>query len=109
MVCTPLITGENTVVGYVCGPGQTYRRFYNHCPTCERRRRFVARFDGAYYGETHMCCGCGDSWQDGYLLGRPAKRGWRKDAINTANRWWHEALTPRAYWAEVRALSEVDR
>jgi hypothetical protein len=107
MVCTPLIStaadGSTVGVGFVCGPGRTYRRFYADCPICERRRRFVARHDGIYYGETQMCCGCGDSWQDGELGYRPFRPGWRKESIATARRWWAEALTPRQYNAVIRA------
>lgn len=96
----PCVSYGNAIV---CGPGRTYRRFYGHCPVCDCRRRFVARFDGLYYGETHMCCGCGDRWQDGEMCPRPFQRGWRDKAKETARTWWQEAMTPRQYNAFMRA------
>jgi hypothetical protein len=100
MVCTPLVgtiaDGSTVSVGWVCGPGQMYRRFYQHCEGCGRNRRWVARNDGLYYGETEMCCACGATWQDGCQLRT------YPESVTTARRWWSEAVTPQQYNAAVR-------
>ena len=37
-----------------------------HCPTCNKRRRFLAQYQEGY-GPTITCLGCGDTRSDGRL------------------------------------------
>lgn len=76
------------------------------CPTCRQRRRMLIH-DEVWYGQTVICCHCGDRWQDGELYPRPNTRGWRKEAAAKATAEWlaigpydpaaHEAW----YWREL--------
>lgn len=53
------------------------------CPTCERRRYFVAAHY-EWYGWDLTCLWCGDTWQDGYRRERPFARGWREKSKASA-------------------------
>lgn len=87
----------------ICGPPHgVYRRMIRYCPVCERRRRFIVRWDGAWYGTT-LHCACGDSWQDGELLERPFQRGWRKKEQERFRAMWDNAASVEAYNRYVRA------
>jgi ribosomal protein L37AE/L43A len=57
----------------------------NECPTCERHRRMLARYQ-EWYGTTWTCAGCGDQWTDGERHPRPFAPGWRKDNIEHARK-----------------------
>lgn len=86
----------------VCYPrGVLYRRVQD-CPTCDRRRRFVCRWE-AWYGVSVTCLGCGDSWCDGERYERPFLRGWRQAAIRRAKQRWTNALPYREAQAAIRA------
>lgn len=66
----------------------------SHCPTCKKRKFFVAFFQD-YYGWDETCLGCGDGWQDGAMKERPFERAWRKRRIKEAKatyRKWSERL-----------------
>lgn len=71
----------------VCRARQYNIRRIFRCPTCKTRRRMLFQ-DEVWYGTTTTCCHCGDSWQDGELYPRPAKRGWRKEAAAKATAEW---------------------
>ena len=71
-------------------PVEVLRRIHR-CPTCERRRRFVALVY-EWYEATWTCCGCGDAWTDGERHERPFLRGWRAKPIAKAKRAWAESL-----------------
>lgn len=87
----------------VCGPPPgVYRRRILYCPVCERRRRFIERWDGAWYGTTQYCA-CGDRWQDGELAPRPFERGWRKEAQDHFRAMWDNAASGANYDRYVRA------
>jgi hypothetical protein len=100
MVCTPLVTSEGTVVGIVCGPSRLYRRYYDDCEVCQRRRRMVRRWDGMYYGYTERCCACGQAWQDGCAV--PEYKD--DDGRAIARAWWVEAMPPRAFDLRIRSI-----
>jgi hypothetical protein len=53
------------------------------CPTCERLRRMLCRFE-VWYGWSVTCCGCGEQWEDGEQSERPFMRGWRRKNIEEA-------------------------
>jgi hypothetical protein len=74
----------------VCAPDTYLLRRILRCPTCRTKRRFVGK-DAPWYGPRWTCCGCGDSFGDGERLQRPARRGWRKQAVAEAKRLWGEA------------------
>ena len=59
------------------------------CFNCKVRRRCLARFQD-WYGWTITCLTCGDSWQDGEMIERPFQRGWRKEAVARAKKFWRE-------------------
>lgn len=82
----------------ICRPPVFLRRRIMFCPVCKHRRRFAVR-EALWYGPTATCCGCGDSFGDGERLLRPARRGWRKEAVAKAKRTW-DAAGPfdRAAW-----------
>lgn len=74
----------------ICRARQFPLRRILACPTCKQRRRFAV-LDEAWYGPTVTCCHCGDSWSDGELSPRPARRGWRAEAAAKAKETWIEA------------------
>lgn len=87
----------------VCGsPPGVYKRQVSYCPECDRRHRFVIRWDGAWYGTTHYGS-CGDRWQEGCRCPRPFERGWRQEAQAYFRRLWDSAASPAAYERFVRA------
>lgn len=96
MVCTPLVSGTDTVVGFICGPARRYRRFYAHCDRCKRRTGMARRWDGIYYGYTEHCTGCGTYWMDG----EPCPDEYRSK--EAATRWWREAIPASEFDAWVR-------
>lgn len=71
----------------VCRARRFLIRKVMHCPICKAKRRMLVE-DEAWYGPTVTCCHCGDSWQDGELSFRPARRGWRKEAAAKAAAKW---------------------
>ena len=60
-------------------------RTNRHCPTCERRRWFLASH-AIWYGTTLTCLGCGDTWTDGERHERPFAPAWRERSIAAAKR-----------------------
>lgn len=87
----------------VCGPPPgVYRRAVLDCPVCQRRRRHILRWDGAWYGTT-VYCACGDRWQDGELAPRPFRRGWRKEAQQKFRAMWDNAVPVDLYEAACKA------
>ncbi len=73
-------------------PPTSTRRLVDHCPTCRRRTRKVARCY-AYYGALVTCCACGEQWSDGEMCPRPFRRGWRDEAAARARAEW-KAVQP---------------
>lgn len=73
----------------ICGGYVEVIRRIVACPTEGRRRRMVVVVpDSPYYAGTLTCCGCGDSWSEGFRMERPFRRGWRKDAKARARHHW---------------------
>lgn len=64
-----------------------------YCPTCNKRRYFVAAFQ-EWYGYLTTCLSCGDRWEDGEMMPRPFAPHWRKDNIAEAKRIYRRG--PRA-------------
>lgn len=86
---TPCIAYGNVMV---CTSSTHVTRKIMHCPTCERRRRFVVIGElYSYYAPTLTCCACGDSWGEDGRMARPFRRGWRDRAIATARQQWKDA------------------
>jgi hypothetical protein len=50
------------------------------CPTCAKPRFMVCYFE-EWYGWSHTCLKCGESWCSGEMRPRPFCRGWRKEAV----------------------------
>jgi hypothetical protein len=73
---------------------------------CERRHRFVIRWDGAWYGTTDYGS-CGDSWQEDWMRPRPFERGWRKKAQAEFRAMWDHAAPRNLYEQYVRADREM--
>jgi len=72
----------------VCTP--TVTRIEKHryrCPTCKTRTTFLCEF-AEWYGWTKTCLRCGDAWDNGEMLPRPFKPGWRKESIEWAKQRW---------------------
>lgn len=80
----------------LCRPRYLIERRVLSCPTCEARRRFAVMVE-LWYGNTKHCLSCGDVWQDGYLLARPFRRGWREQRLQKAREMWAEGLSPREF------------
>lgn len=81
----------------VCGPPPgVYKRAVKYCPECDRRHRFIVRWDGAWYGTT-LYGSCGDRWSDGYRAPRPFTRNWRREEQDHFRRMWDNATTAAAY------------
>lgn len=96
-------------IAIICRPEEYLWRQIRHCPTCERRRRFVGR-EAIWYGTTVTCCGCGDSWTSGERHERPFMRDWRTRAIASARQTWTDAgvFNPSDYSAWLRAQIRDD-
>ena len=87
----------------VCGPPQgVYRRAMQKCPECNRMRRFIIRWDGAWYGSTFYCA-CGDAWQDDWRMPRPFRPGWREEAQAKFRAMWDNAAPVALYEAYTTA------
>lgn len=71
-------------------PSFTWSKRVLHCPTCDRRRRFVVASQ-EWYDPIATCCACGDAWSGGERMPRPFRPGWRKAAIARARAHWAEA------------------
>lgn len=96
--------GTNVIA---CGPPPgVYHRRILACPVCERRRRHIIRWDGAWYGTT-VYCACGDRWQDGSLGYRPFVKGWRKKAQAEFRAMWDNAAPRDLYDAVRRADCDI--
>jgi hypothetical protein len=78
-----------------------WRLVRDKCPLCEMRTRKLATFQ-EWYGWHITCLVCGDSWQDGELMPRPFKRGWRHESVAEA-----EALLKRLR-KQARASAHLD-
>lgn len=91
---------------HICAPQTvTFRRLLD-CPTCKKRRRFVI-LNAVWYDGIATCCGCGDSFSDGYRMQRPFARGWRAREVERAKRLWNSALPKAEAWRQFRELCEV--
>jgi hypothetical protein len=87
---------------WLCRPPQgVVRRHYLTCWNCERKRRVVEVWQGAWYPSHFYCCACGDGWGDEERMERPFLRGWRPKAIAKARAHWAAALTPAEFNAWV--------
>jgi len=53
------------------------------CPVCLKRANILYEFY-EWYGWHVTCLRCGDQWEDGELLSRPFRPGWRKENIARA-------------------------
>lgn len=102
MVCDFSIPGV-----VVCGPpAGVYTRTMRECGVCERRHRFIERWDGAWYGSTFYG-GCGDTWMDGEMLPRPFERGWRKKAREQFRAMWDNAAPNKLFNAYADADTRI--
>ena len=93
----------------VCRPETFWLRRIRQCPTCHRRRRFVA-FDQLWYGPTWTCCRCGDAWTADGRLPRPFKPRWRRESATWAREHWSLASGDRAEhmaWLAAQIAEEV--
>jgi transposase-like protein len=79
---------------HICRPKNCLARRILRCPTCKTRRRFVQALF-VWYDSIFTCCGCGDQFSEGYRMQRPARRGWRDDAVRRAKQEWAEATSLR--------------
>ena len=59
----------------------------------------------SYYGPSVICMQCGERWEDGQMMPRPFKRGWREENVHKAQVTLDEAL---ARAAKARAELEAD-
>ena len=59
----------------------------DYCPTC-KHPVYAIGWHEPWYGWTVTCLGCGDMWQDGERVSRPFERGWRRQRIEGAKRFW---------------------
>lgn len=88
----------------ICTPPQgIMRRLVQQCPVCDRRRRMVAIYGGAWYGDMVICLGCGDAWSEGWRMERPFLRGWRAASKAKARAAWANALTPTQWRTAISA------
>jgi ribosomal protein L37AE/L43A len=90
----------------ICSPESCTYRAVRYCPTCEKRRRFVAMvFE--WYPTIWTCLGCGDEWSEDGRQPRPFRRGWREDSKAVARERWASGVTRRE--AIDWLMAQVDR
>lgn len=58
-----------------------------HCPTCKKQRFFLREMVD-WYGLYDTCLKCGDRWGENELLDRPFCRGWRKESVDRAKKFY---------------------
>lgn len=68
-----------------CNPSSFPVRRVRYCPTCRCNRRFAGLLY-VWYDATWTCCHCGDSWAGGERMQRPFLKGWRRRAIEQAEK-----------------------
>lgn len=88
-------------------PTTVWMRRVAYCPVCEKRRRMIGALQ-IWYATTWTCCGCGDSFTDGFRDPRPFTRNWRELSISAAKRRWDEAGPKAEAEAAWRALLESE-
>ena len=77
--------------GVICGSHYIeVKQPVRECPTCQRRRRFLIRFE-AWRGAYWVCLTCGERFHsDEGRLSRPFMPGWRAKSIKEAKQFWRE-------------------
>jgi ribosomal protein L37AE/L43A len=75
---------------HIHNPPKTWIRRVFVCPVCNERHRIVG-MSQEWYDTIWTCCGCGDSWSDGWLLPHPFARGWREESKRRAKQQWLDA------------------
>lgn len=86
----------------VCGGTDHFTRSVAMCPVCNERHRMVSSHSSIWYDAITTCCGCGDSWSDGFIMSRPFVRGWREAARSRARWNWNRAVDRNAHKKWVR-------
>lgn len=91
---------------HVCRTPVWWQRRIRHCPTCDRRRRFVG-MRAVWYPTIWSCCACGDAWDgdSGEMMPRPFSRAWRDHARRVAREHWQIGSRDMPDWfrAELEA------
>ena len=72
-------------------PDHVWLRRY-HCPTCEKRRFFMG-WHQEWYGSIFTCLKCGERFSNDEMLPRPFCRGWRKDNIASAKKFYRKNIS----------------
>ena len=84
----------------ICAPPALEVRIrWSDCPSClklnGKRRSPSTILTYEWYGPTETCLRCGDTWHSGEMAPRPARRGWRREAIDLAKRRYRHAHPKR--------------
>lgn len=95
MTCTRY--ADNLIV---CSTPTTRYRFMLKCPICKGRKR-ATRIFGGWYGDIITCCGCGNSWNDGYPMSRTRSERVKARNIAKAKAEWAGAQPAAAYRSEL--------
>lgn len=61
-----------------------------HCPTCKKDRYFLREL-WEWYGLYDTCLKCGEKYFEGERMDRPFCRGWRKQNVDRAKKFYRQA------------------
>lgn len=98
----PCVNYEGAIV---CTSPSDEFRMIRRCPSCRTKRRMVRRFEG-WYGDMVWCCGCGNTWSDGWLTRRLRTPKAKAGAIAKAKAKWVAARPAAEYRPHLDAWLE---
>lgn len=84
----------------VCSPRGILGWRIIKCPTCDKRRKMLVRWE-AWYGDTITCLTCADVWMDGECMPRPFRPKWRQERLARARQDLSRALSPKQHRAAI--------
>lgn len=83
----PCLSSDDGIL-HICRPTVTKMHIERqNCPTCNKRRFLLMWFED-WYGWYGVCLKCGERWGGGERLERPFCRGWRKDSVDQAKKFY---------------------
>lgn len=69
------------------------------CPSCNQRSVTVGWYV-EWCGWDQTCLRCGERWSDGTRCPRPLERGWRRESIAAARRYFKALKNVNVRWSK---------